>query len=308
MLCSAKFSHQGQHVLDLRQLRYFVAVAELENISRAAEALNITQSPLSRQIQDLEGRLRLKLFERVRQRVHLTGDGRRFLAEAKALLEASDRCERAAAALAAGETGPVRIGYVEAAVQTDLVGSLLAHLQTERPDLRVELRSLRSASQIELLRAGALDLGFTHSGPAPGDAQLAARRLVEEPFVIALAKGWFPVKGRLSESDLGRLPFIAPPEESRSKWRRDFLAACRTAGFEPDVRVEAEDLTTVLELVRSRAGAAVVQASVARKRRDGICFYPLPAAFPLRLQVYAVHRHQAESVAEPMLRWVELVR
>ncbi len=292
-------------MLDLRQLRYFVAVAEFENVSRAAEALNITQSPLSRQMQDLEDRLGLRLFDRMKQRVRLTGDGRRFLVEARALLEASARCEQAAAALASGQTGPVRVGYVEGAVQTGLIGALLADLQADAPRLRVELRSLKSDAQIRMLRDGGLDLAFTHSAPASGDEELAARKLVEEPFVIALAEDWFPPKQALSIEDLGRIPFIAPPAETKARWRHDLLKACRSAGFEPDVRIEAEELATVLELVRSRAGAAVVQESASRNGVGGIRFYPPPPAFSLRLQVFAVHRRRTDRTAEPLTRWLE---
>jgi DNA-binding transcriptional LysR family regulator len=260
---------------------------------------------LSRQIRDLEDRLGLKLFHRVKQRVQLTRDGIRFLAEAKALLDAAVRCEQVAATLAAGQTGPVRVGYVEGAVQTGLIGALLTDLQTKAPALRVELRSLRSASQIQLVRAGDLDLAFTHSAPPVGDEQLAVREMVDEPFVIALAEGRFPRRRSLSLDDLAQLPFIAPPEATRGGWRRAFHEACRGAGFEPDVRVEAEELATVLELVRSRAGAAVVQASVSRRGTTGLCFYALPSAFSLRLQVFAVHRRAFERRAEPLKDWLE---
>ena len=291
-------------MLDLRQLGYFVRVAELESVSRAAEALNITQSPLSRQIQDLEDRLQLQLFDRVKQRVRLTSDGRKFLPQAKALLEASSRCEAAAAALAAGQLGPVRVGYVDAAVHAGLVIKLLRDLREGSPDLRVELRSLRSASQLEMLDDGRIDLALTHSAPGPAAAQLKTHKLIDEPFVIAVPSGWRPSIRSLAGADLADLSLIAPPAHAGSKWRQDLLDACHAVGFEPDIRIEAADLATVLELVRGGVGAAIVQESVSLSEREGIRFYPTPPLFKLRLEIYASHRLTDER-SETLCRWVQ---
>lgn len=293
-------------MLDLRQLGYFVTTAELESISRAAEALNITQSPLSRQIQDLEARLELKLFDRVKQRVRLTSDGRKFLPQAKALLEAGRRCEAAAAALAAGQVGPVRVGYVDAAVHTGLVIRLLHDLRASAPDLRVELLSLRSAAQLEMLCDGRIDLALTHSAPAAAAGLLTTRKLVEEPYVFAVPGNWRPSLTSLAASDLADLPFIAPSAGVPNAGRQDVLDACRAAGFEPDVRIEASDLATVLELVRGGVAAAVVQESVSVEAREGIRFLPAPPLFKLRLELHASLRMTDER-SEVLRQWVHAV-
>lgn len=291
-------------MLDLRQLGYFVRVAELGSVSRAAEALNITQSPLSRQIQDLEHRLQLKLFDRVKQRVRLTNDGRKFLPQAKALLEASKRCEAAAAALAAGQLGPVTVGYVDAAVHSGLIIKLLRDLSASSPALRVELRSLPSAAQLEMLSDGRIDLALTHAAPGPGATQLISHKLIEEPFVIAVPSGWRPAIRSLAAADLAELPLIAPPAHAGSKWRQNLVDACRAIGFEPDIRIEAADLATVLELVRGGVGAAIVQESVSLSAREGIRFYPTPPLFKLRLQIHASLR-LADERSAALRRWVQ---
>ncbi|WP_245489523.1 MULTISPECIES: LysR family transcriptional regulator [unclassified Mesorhizobium] len=112
-------------MLDLRQIRYFVAVAEAGNVGRAAEQLHISQSPLSRQIIQLEEQLGVTLFERAKQRVHLNAEGRAFLAEARALLANAARLEELGRSLASGATGSLAIGYVEGAVHSGLVADML---------------------------------------------------------------------------------------------------------------------------------------------------------------------------------------
>ncbi|ALL12957.1 LysR family transcriptional regulator [Caulobacter henricii] len=294
-------------MLDLKQLSYFVIVAELESISRASVALNITQSPLSRQIQDLEDRLQLKLFDRVKQRVRLTSDGRKFLVQAKALLEASNRCEAAAAALAVGQVGPLRVGYVDAAVHAGLVTRLLHDLSVSSPALRVELRSLRSAAQLEMLDDGRIDLALTHSVPARAPELLTTYRLIEEPFVLAVPSCWRQSIRGPAAVDLADMPFIAPPLDERNTWRMNVLDACRAAGFEPDIRIEASNLATVLELVRGGVGAAIVQESVSLSGREGIRFYPLPPPFRLRLEIYASLRKTDER-SQALRSWVQSAR
>src|SRR2546429_5575453 len=111
--------------MDLRQLRYFVTVAETESIAQAAEALHISQSPLSRQILQLEHELGLKLFERAKQRIHLSPEGKVFLEEARDLLTQATRVRAQAESLASGRSGRLTIGYVDGAMHSGLLAALL---------------------------------------------------------------------------------------------------------------------------------------------------------------------------------------
>lgn len=152
-------------MLDLRQLRYFIAVAEAEHVGRAAEHLHISQSPLSRQIAQLEKSLGLTLFERTQQRIRLTADGRVFLTEARALLRHADRLENLGRRLGRGEEGGLCIGYVSDAMHTGVLPAALRTLQQERPGIHVALYSLTPEEQFVGLRQRSLDIALVQQPP-----------------------------------------------------------------------------------------------------------------------------------------------
>lgn len=139
-------------MIDLRQLKYFVVVAEEEHVGRAAERLHISQSPLSRQIAQLEERLGLMLFERNQQRIRLTADGQTFLAETRSLLTHANRLESLGKRLGRGEDGGLCIGYIENAMHSGVLSTALRTLRTSRPDVHIALYSQPPATQIEGLR------------------------------------------------------------------------------------------------------------------------------------------------------------
>lgn len=168
-------------MLDLRQLRYFVAVAEAEHVGRAAEELHISQSPLSRQIAQLEKNLGLTLFERSQQRIRLTADGRVFLNEARALLRHADRLENLGRRLGRGEEGGLCIGYVGDAMHTGVLPAALRTLQEERPGIHVALYSLSPQEQFVGLRQRSLDIALVQRPPAQDDPDLLAVPLLEDP-------------------------------------------------------------------------------------------------------------------------------
>ncbi|TIS08518.1 MAG: LysR family transcriptional regulator, partial [Mesorhizobium sp.] len=176
-------------MLDLRQIRYFVAVAEAGNVGRAAEQLHISQSPLSRQIMHLEEQLGVTLFERSKQRVHLNAEGRAFLAEARALLVNAARLEELGRKLASGATGSLAIGYVEGAVHAGLIAAMLREFRRERPDFHLQLRNRRTAAQFEDLRQRVLDLGFVYAPTPQGDPDIESMLVRREPLVLAIPEG-----------------------------------------------------------------------------------------------------------------------
>jgi DNA-binding transcriptional LysR family regulator len=284
-------------MLDLQQLRYFVTVAETENVGRAAELLHISQSPLSRQVQQLEARLGLALFAREKKRLRLTPAGREFLAEARGLLAHAARVQQRAADAAGGHAGTLVVGYVAGAVHAGVLGRALRAFQHEVPGARLQLRSLRSAEQFEALRSGELDLGYTYSAP-PAEYRLPSERVADEPFVLALpAEHALATSTLLDMRALSGEPFIAPLSLPA---REEMLGACVALGCTPDIRCEAADPAAALGLVEAGVGLALVQASLARNAPAGVCCRPLPDGFALRVRIYRVQRPEPTPLA---LRW-----
>ncbi|WP_406376185.1 LysR substrate-binding domain-containing protein [Streptomyces sp. NBC_00647] len=264
-------------MLDLRQLRYFVAVAEAEHVGRAAERLHISQSPLSRQIAQLEKNLGLTLFERSQQRIRLTSDGRVFLTEAQALLRHADRLENLGRRLGRGEEGGLCIGYVADAMHTGVLPSALRTLRDQRPGIHVALYDQESSEQFEGLRQRSLDIALVRTPPPEDDPDLNAAPLLRDPLLLALPER-HPLARReeVTPDDLDGQPWIAVGDARDPAWRDTFVASCVASGFTPDIRLDAADPLTALGLVASGLGLALIQKSMVRGTSDGVAVRELP--------------------------------
>ncbi|MCT9006808.1 LysR substrate-binding domain-containing protein [Streptomyces sp. NPDC054766] len=264
-------------MLDLRQLRYFVAVAEAEHVGRAAERLHISQSPLSRQIAQLEKNLGLTLFERSQQRIRLTSDGRVFLTEARALLRHADRLENLGRRLGRGEEGGLCIGYVADAMHTGVLPSALRTLRDQRPGIHVALYDQESAEQFEGLRQRSLDIALVRTPPPEDDPDLKAASLLRDPLLLALPeKHPLALTEELTPDVLAGQPWIAVGDARDPAWRDTFVASCVASGFTPDIRLDAADPLTALGLVASGLGLALIQKSMVRGTSEGVAVRELP--------------------------------
>ncbi|NRF67042.1 LysR family transcriptional regulator [Aquincola sp. S2] len=286
-------------MLELRQLRYFVAVAQAEHVGRAAERLAISQPPLSRQIQDLEQRLGLALFTRAQRRLKLTPAGRDFLAQAQALLAHAAQVEQDALRAAQGTEGRLTLGTVEGALHAGLVQADMLRFGSEAPKVVIDLRGLRSAGIFDGLRRGELDAGYAYSAPADDDPLLASALRFSEPLVLALPAS-HPLAGRrraaLRPAQLDGQVFITMPAATHAAARSEWLAGCQAGGFTPDVRYEAAEPAAVLSLVGAGLGLAIVQHSSERIAPPGVVFRALPW-LPMALRIFLVWRREAASAA-----------
>ncbi|MEV6536588.1 LysR substrate-binding domain-containing protein [Streptomyces sp. NPDC051639] len=264
-------------MLDLRQLRYFVAVAEAEHVGRAAERLHMSQSPLSRQIAQLEKNLGLTLFERSQQRIRLTSDGRVFLTEAQALLRHADRLENLGRRLGRGEEGGLCVGYVADAMHTGILPAALRTLRDRRPGIHVALYDQESAEQFEGLRQRSLDIALVRTPPPEDDSDLNSAGLLRDPLLLVLPAG-HPLAEReeLTPDALDGQPWIAVGDAPDPAWRDTFVASCVASGFTPDIRLDAADPLTALGLVASGLGLALIQKSMVRGTSDGVAVRELP--------------------------------
>lgn len=264
---------------ELWQLKYFSAVAETLHFGRAAHSLNISQPPLSRAIRALEAQLGVALFVRTRRRVALTAEGERLLEETRRLRGQLERALSELHAMAAGEAGRLRIGFVSLADYGVLPGLLKAY-KAARPGVSLALREMLSPDQASALAAGELDFGLLLP-PAADGAELEHLVVQRERFVVAL-----PVQHRLARSRrvamraLAGEPLVMVPREIAPGLYDIVANLAARAGFSLNVAQEAIQMQTVVSLVSSGLGAAIVPGSVANLGRRGVVYRELADAHP----------------------------
>jgi DNA-binding transcriptional LysR family regulator len=260
------------------QLRYFVAVAERLHFGRAAAALHISQPPLSRAIRALEASLGVALFARNRRRVELTPEGARLLEEARRTLAQLERTVLELRGLASGEQGRLRIGFVSLADFGVLPG-LLRGYKSARPAVRLSLREMLSPEQSAALAAGELDFGLLLPPAAHALEHVVVQR---ERFVAALPAQHRLAKerGRLAVSALAGESFVMVPREIAPGLYDIVTGLAARAGISFNVAQEAIQMQTVVSLVSSGLGAAIVPASLANLGRRGVVYRPLADRHP----------------------------
>jgi len=290
---------------DLRQLRYFVAVAERLHFGRAAEALHISQPPLSRAIRALEEGLGVPLFHRTRRRVELTPQGARLLEETRRLTGQLERTVHELRAMAGGGHARLRIGFVSLADYGVLPG-LLKTYKSAQPGVRLALREMLSPDQAAALAAGELDFGLLLP-PVAGAARLEHLVVQRERFVLALparhrlASG----AGRIALREMAGEPFVTIPRQIAPRLYDIVAQLAAQAGISLNIAQEAIQMQTVVSLVSSGLGAAIVPASVANLGRRGVVYRELADRHP-RLDVWLAWRK--ELLDAPGREFISLAR
>ena len=264
--------------MELRHLKYFVAVAEEMHFGRAAKRLHIAQPPLSQQIMNLEEELGIKLFDRTRRTIQMTDAGIYFLKEAQQLLLHVEQAVETARRIYQGQAGRLTVGFVGSVVHTFLPEGL--RIFRERfPDVELVLQELNTAEQIESLHAGRIDVGFLYLDAQ--DPLLTSQRLTRAPLMVVLPKK-HPLSGRksLNIRELAQEPFIANTRSSEPVVRDAFISLCRSAGFSPKITQESGHVQTVLGLVASGLGACLLPDFIKNIRRPGVQYIPLSGSPP----------------------------
>ncbi|MER7625777.1 LysR family transcriptional regulator [Streptomyces sp. NPDC126503] len=232
--------------MELRQLRYFVAVADAGGFGAAAERLTIVQSAVSQQVRRLERELGVVLFERTTRRVRLSAAGERLLPEARAVLAAADRTARIAADIVAGADGVLRLGVVHA--PGDRIPRLLAGLAAHAPDVQVRLRRLPVTERLAAVREGELDAALVRALPAAPGLELLP--LWQDPLLVALPAG-HPLAARdtLRPEDLAGLPLRLAPRDGNPPFHDLVTDALRAAGPAPPPAPPFTDLHGTLAAI-----------------------------------------------------------
>lgn len=278
--------------MELRHLRYFVAVAEELHFGRAAARLYIAQPPLSQQIQQLERELEVTLFQRTSRRVQLTPAGEVFLAGARQTLAALDAAVQSAQRASRGETGWLGIGFAASATY-DLLPAVLHDFRAQFPDVQLSLMELNAVEQSAALRDRSIHVGFAR--PHTDEAEVVLEAVLREPFLVALPAA-HPLVGRseLSLALLADEPFVSFPERPLPSYAQVVRAVCEGAGFAPRVVQEVREMQTAISLVAAGLGIALLPASVQHLRRDGVVYRPLPDDAP-RTELAVISRKEDAS-------------
>ncbi|MFM0473924.1 LysR family transcriptional regulator [Paraburkholderia strydomiana] len=257
-------------MLDLGQVRCFVAAATELNFRRAAALLNMTQPPLSRQIQLLEDNLGVLLFERIGRTVKLTTEGRVFLADATRLLNLAEQAESTVRRASKGKTGRVRLGFTGAAGY-ELIPELLVAAADVLPEIDVVLLELVSAAQIEAFAANTIDLGFLR--PLPSRQKLEFLLVDEEPLIVALPKRHMLCQfEQIALKQLDEQPFIMHSPTQGKYFHDRIMGMLATEGVNLNIAQYIDQTPTILSLVRAGLGVAILPASAQRFHYDNVEF------------------------------------
>jgi DNA-binding transcriptional LysR family regulator len=282
--------------MELRHIRYFLAVAEERHFTRAAAKVGIGQPPLSQQIKDLEGEVGAALFHRLAHGAELTEAGKAFLAGVQEMPFIAERAAMAARRAARGETGSLRVGLTASATFNVAVPSAIRAFRRAYPDIELTLEEANTAPLITRLREGTLDAAFLRPSAA-STGELQVRQLSEEPMVVALPEHHHAAG--LEQIDLALLkddPFLLFPRETAPTLYDTVINACRRAGFEPMIGQLVPHMASIVNLVAAELGVSIVPASMMQVRVTGITYRQIAGQSPTTQLALACRRGETSPV------------
>lgn len=263
--------------MELRHLRYFVAVAEELHFRRAAERLHIAQPPLSQQIQALENEIGAQLLVRSKRSVSLTDAGEHFLRRARRILDDAAAASDEAKRVANGEIGEIRVGYTASLPLSPLLPRILSEYRDKCPKVTVNLREMFTPDQFEALRNNALDVGFVrYNDPEKPVAGLRLRLLRNDPLYMVLPiKHPLAASNRVTLAQFANERFIAYPENAGADLGVLIRRLCNWAGFAPKIEQAAAEAVTQIGLVAAGLGVAVMPMPMTCIAMDRVRYVPL---------------------------------
>lgn len=289
--------------MELRHLRYFVAVAEELHFGRAAERLRIAQPAVSKQIRDLEIDLGVQLLHRTKRRVQLSEAGQRFLDEARRTLTQAQLAVETVRRASRGEIGRLAIGFVPAA-DFSIFPRILPTFQSRFPTVQLTLHHLGVSEQLQAIHDGRLHVGIVRL--PVDDRTVAVERILREPLVLAMSRGHRlstlrTVPPRALEGER----YILFPRYVAPGFYDEVVAFARRTGFSLNVTQEADHIQTNLTLIASGFGVSLMPASVQRLGHGGVTFRPLRSGIPY-VELGLAYRRDSRS--EVLGAFLEVVR
>jgi len=293
--------------MELRQLRYFVEIAEQGSFTKAAETLAIAQPALTAQIHKLEAEFNSQLFVRSKRGVALTAVGRVVREQAQRTLDAADATKRSAELASSAASARLIVGFSRIFPFIPIARTI-RRVRRDRPNIKVELREMWSSDQMDALISGAIDVGFVHYTPEHEDRDLAIVPVAEEALTVALPDGHrLATRRQIALTELANDDFVVPSATNFGETVRDeVLAACRRSGFEPHVVQESTDARILLGLVSAGLGVALFSSSQRDVKVRGVHYVSVVPRLAIRFA--AMYRRGATGkFLEPFLERIERV-
>lgn len=282
--------------IELRHLRYFIAVAEELHFGHAAARLNISQPPLSQQIQILEQQIGARLLARTNRSVSLTPAGRQFLADSRQILSQVDDAVGRAARLHQGETGDLRIGFTSSAPFISAVSDTLSSFRQRYPDVHIQTREINTREQIAPLNEGNLDLGLMRNTLLPDT--LAWKVILREPLLAMIHRDHpLAAKAGVSLAELAREPFVFFDPHVGTGLYDDILGLLRRYKLTPSITQEVGEAMTIIGLVAAGLGVSILPASFRRVQLNEMRWVPILEANAVSEMwlVWAKHHEQGTA-------------
>jgi DNA-binding transcriptional LysR family regulator len=281
--------------MELRHLRYFVAVGEEQHYGRGAQRLRVAQPALSRQIQDLEDELGFKLFDRLPRGVKISAAGKSFLEDARRILQQVNEATTRARRVARGQSGTLRVGFTENASWHGVVPESFRKFRQGQPDAELQVNPLTSLEQVEAIRSGRLDAGFVFNMPKT-DRELEQVPVASHNIALAALKG-HPLQKlkKLRLRDLGDTPFVWFPRRESPAFYDRLMHECFRAGLKsPRIVQEGVNEATILSLVLHGVGVGFVNENAHWRCPQGVVVLPV-MDLNLRLPLALVWRKDNAS-------------
>ncbi len=291
--------------MELRHLRYFIAVAEELHFSRAAERLHIAQPPLSQQIQQLEAELGVELFHRkTKRQVQLTEAGRVFLQSAYQLLAHLESTIQVTRRTGRGEIGQLRVGFISPAIYS-ILPIILQEFRQQFPDVELVLQELTTAEQEQALRDRRIDVGFVYL-PLE-DADLSYLCIQKEALIVALYQTHCLAQQEpIAVQSLANEPFILFPRHLGIGLYDGIMALCQQGNFTPKIAQEAIQMQTIIGLVATGMGVAIVPSSLQNLQRTGLVYQAIAHQTPVIETAIVWYGKEETPVLRQFLKVVSL--
>lgn len=283
--------------MELRHLRYFVAVAQERHFTRAAARLGIGQPPLSMQIRALERELGVRLFHRLSRGVELTEAGQLLLERAAPIMEQVERTKADLLRLVRGDTGSVRLGFAGATYFQARVPALIQRYREQHPGVQLSPEQSNTPALVEGLREGSIDVAFVRP-PIEADEDFVLEPLAEEDMLVVLPRQ-HPLAAAgaaVSLQALAEETFILFPRAIGPGLYDAIAGACHRAGFSPRLGQAAPQISSIVPMVEAGFGVSVVPRSVSRIGGEGVIYLPIAGDVP-KAPISLAYRRSERSVA-----------